>query len=168
VPPFVGHGGAALRTLPVAGSGVGFGRGVGRGVARGVGRAVGVTTGGAAVGSLVAPGSGRVKGGVEPVATVGGSLAGGAADAGADGLGAVPGSDDGTTPLGLGTEPGSVAPGVGATEEVGAVATADGAGARLPSAIWPSGRVGPTIPAVSATVARMMLRRPMATTRRAR
>jgi hypothetical protein len=138
---------------------VGVGLGVGRGVAPGVG--VGGVT--------LAPGElgGRVAGaGVGPPATIGPSV-----DV-ADGSGATDALEDS---LGDALEPGSV---VGVAFDV-AAGVPDGdpegvttgwLGAGVPEA-WATplgGLVGATTPAVSATVARMRFRTPMATTRRAR
>jgi hypothetical protein len=132
---------------------------VGRGVA---------TTGGRP--SFVAAGVG-----VGTTATIGPSV--GSADAG----GSVDGPDDGTTDGatddgttdgatddGVGPVPSPELEGVGSVDDDGAAKFPEGAGLRPPAATSSRGRVGATTPVVSATVARMRFRSPMATTRRAR
>ena len=108
--------------------------------------------------------------GVGPPATIGPSV--GVADVVGAADGSIDGVADGSTD---GPVPGSVETGVasgvavvtGAAVLGDAVATAPGElEARATSP--PSGRLGATAPAVSATVARMRFNTPMATTRRAR
>lgn len=163
-----GHGGRALWTLPRTGSGVGCGFAVGRGVGRVVGRAVGCAVG-RALGAAGLGAAVTVGVGVGITATTGpasGDPAGGARDGSID--------DSAVDPVGAGVaspDPvGPVAVGLGVAAAGLPVTGRDGAAeeAGLPTATWPSGRLGATIPAVSATVARMRLRSPMATTRRAR
>jgi hypothetical protein len=180
-----GQGGRAVCDLPVTGAGVGVGRGVGRTVGRGVGWAVGLGVAWAVGWGVGATGVGvETRGvgvavgtpgvGVGITATIGPPLGEIDAVGKADGTTA-DGSTDGTTPEELGS---GVAPlGVGVAAEVAlgaalaptAVAPGREDGAWLPAAAIPlGGGVGATKPAVSATVARMRLRSPMATTKRAR
>ena len=150
--------------------GAGVGRGVGRTVGRTVGRAVAM-----AVGDGV-PRDGGV--GVGTTATIGPSDATGEVDGATDGAidgctegstgGCAEGSTDGSTEGPTGEVGTGVT--VGAGDATGDGPTADGDGLAVPgtAATSDSGRLGPTKPAVSATVARMRFRSPMATTRRAR
>jgi hypothetical protein len=160
-----GQGGRALWTLPTTGLGVGVGRAVGRAVGWAGGTAVG-TAGGTAVGvGAVAVGSPAVGRGVGSTATTGPASGGRV-----DGVVTADGSTGGVTADGAGSPlVAGVTLGVGVVAD-GAVSDAPGAtvGPGLPRAIPSAGRGGATNPAVSATVARMRLRSPMATTRRAR
>jgi hypothetical protein len=177
--PLSGHGGAAFLTLTATGLGVAVGRAVAGGFAVAGGRAVavaagtGVVTGrtGAFVGATVAAGSGV---GVGTTATIGGSEATGAGSEatgseprGAETVGATDGSREGVPggSVGSGTvEVGDAVAGFGSVVGLAVVA----AGVADARATRSAGGVGATTPAVSATVARMRLRTPMATTRRAR
>jgi hypothetical protein len=176
--PSPGQGGRGFFALPEIGAGVEVGRGVGFAVGFVVGFAVGWAVGlavGLAVGRGVATTGGRPAFvepgvGVGATATIGPSEGGVEAAGSVDGpgVGAIDGSTDGPTDGGDGSVPPPVeADGVGAADEDGTTAPTDGPG--LPIAAIPSSRwVGPTSPAVSATVARIRFRSPMATTRRAR
>jgi hypothetical protein len=134
------------------------------GVGSGVGRAVAIETGGVAVGCVTAP----PGVGVGASATIGPSVGDG------DGDGSTDGPTDGTGSDGLASD----GIGEGAGVFVGSLVAdgpgvpvgvpGDGAGVAGTPATCEAGGVGATNPAVSATVARMRFRRPMATTRRAR
>jgi hypothetical protein len=152
---FVVGFGVPLTGVGVGRPGVGVGPDVGFVVGVGLGVELGVGVGPATVGV-----------GVGPSATIGPSL--GAlpeADGDADGSSALPVGDA----VAVGATVGLA---VGGAEALGFTgsgeAVDDGAGVRgSPATPW-SGCVGATTPAVSATVARMRLRTPKATTRRAR
>jgi hypothetical protein len=145
--------------LPATGSGVGVGRGVGRAVGRGV-----ETIGGCAV--AVAPGVGLGSPAIGP--SVGTDEAGGSADGGTDGsrVGSVDGSTVGGDAVGSIELPADDV-GLGSVLGAGLTGAVDGLGEAPVTAMSRSGD-GATTPAVSATVARMRFRSPMATTRRAR
>jgi hypothetical protein len=160
------------------GAGVEVGRGVGLALGFALGGAVGFTVGfavGFAVGRGVATTGGRPAFvepgvGVGATATIGPSEGAVEAAGSVDGpgVGAIEGSMDGPTDGGDGSVPPlAEADGAGSTDGDDATAPEDGPG--LPITAMPSSRwVGPTRPAVSATVARIRFRSPMATTRRAR
>jgi hypothetical protein len=173
-----GHGGLGFLGFPTAGVGVGVGRAVGRAV--GVGVPVGLVVGaGVADGRGVGPppwpriggvAAGPAGVGVGPSATIG-PLAFGLTDGSIDGVTAgEPTGDDPVAPVDC-VGPGSVV--AVDPDELGAVGSIeadeiapDGVG--LPPATSGLRWGGARTPAVSATVARMRLRRPIATTRRAR
>ena len=180
-PPAVGHGGIGFLALtPI---GVAVGTGVGRAVGFAVGFGVG-GVGGVAVGREVGRGVGVECGVVDGagVLTTAGVGVGPWATVGALSVGLADGSPDGT---GLADAGGvdSEAPGVGDALAPDVAGLADGlapAGSEElpgapalgcedgPTAIPPFGWAGAIRPAVSATVARIKLRSPIATTRRAR
>ncbi len=155
--------------------GCGVGWTVGAGVGWTVGAGVGWTVGGpgvsAGVGWTVGPGVGTT-------ATSGGSDATGVAkgsDAIGDARGPVDGLSDGAVEgpraVGVGSTvgPAEPVPGLaGVCDGATAIGPVDGEAVWPPPATPPGLRLGATTPAVSAAVARMRFRSPMATTRRAR
>jgi hypothetical protein len=152
-----GHGGRGLTIRPTA-VGAGVGRGVGRTVGWGVAMAVGDGV----------PCDAGV--GVETTATIGPSDAAGELDGATDGAidGSLDGSVDGSTEGPTGEVGSGVTVGAGETTGGGPTAIEDGLGVPGTFATSDGGRLGATNPAVSATVARMRFRSPMATTKRAR
>ena len=157
-----GHGGRAFVSW-LTGAGVGFGVGlavgVGLGVGLDVGFGVGLAVGFAAVG--VGRGSSVTGWGVGPSATVG-------ADGVGDASGGVEGSGEPGVVDGVGLASGGVDAAPEDVEGVGdAAGVTIGAGVCVERATSDEGP-GATAPAVSATVARMRFKSPMATTSRAR
>jgi hypothetical protein len=157
-----------LWTRPLTGDGfeVGVGRGVGWAVGWAVGCAVGRGVGPSGGGAVpVEPGVG-----VGTTATIGASVGaaelGGSADGSTEGR--TDGSVEGSTVEADGPAPADVPLGDGSVDWDGVSGSDEGAGLPGITAIPPSGPVGVTKPAVSATVARIRFRSPMATTRRAR
>ena len=179
-PSLSGQGGSGLRTLAVTGCGGSVGRGVGLtvGFEVGSGVALGVPVG-VAVGTAVAAGVGSGVGGAGATVglgrfattglTLGMSDGSGSADGPTDGSsdGATDGGTGGSTIVAVGVGMGSPSVGVACAELAeGAIGSLVGV---APAPATSAGvRLGPTNPAVSATVARTRLRTPMATTSRAR
>lgn len=152
-----GHGGRGLTTRPTC---------VGAGVGRGVGRIVGL-----AVAMAVGDGVPRDAGvGVGTTATIGPSVVAGELDGATDGAieGGIEGSMDGSTEGPTGEVGSGVMLGAGDATGDGPTANRDGLGVPETAPTSDGGPLGATNPAVSATVARMRFRSPMATTRRAR
>jgi hypothetical protein len=173
-PSLSGHGGAAFRAFVTTGAGVG-GRVVACAVGLGVGRGVAAIC---RVGAAVGDGRGVVTGattvGVGAVEAAGGlgvTGGSGSADGPDDGASdaAGDGPPDGSPTVAVGTGSlGVGAAGDGRAEGPTAVWVELGAGVTVTPATPGDGWLGVTNPAVSATVARMRFRSPMATTRRAR
>jgi hypothetical protein len=138
------------------------GAGVGCGVGRTVGRAVAM-----AVGAGVPCTAGV---GVGTTATIGPSDATGEVDGATDGVveGSMDGGVDGSTEGPTGDDGRGVTLGTGDSAGDGPTAIEDGLGVAVTAATSFGGRLGEKNPAVSATVARMRFRSPMATTKRAR
>jgi hypothetical protein len=167
--------------LPDTGWGVWVGRAVGVAVGFGVGFGVGLGVGGAVVGGAVVGGAvaGRavtggavegVAGVVGPGDAVGTTATGPCGDGLAVGDGWTDGSADGVDAEGVGSPPvpaDADAPAEDVAEGPGTGLAAETVGGGLPRATSP-GRAGAMKPAVSATVARMRFKSPMATTSRAR
>lgn len=164
-----GHGGRGFLALLVTGAGVGSGLTVGPTVGRGVGFAgTGVATGRASGGAVADPEAPVGAVGVGPTATIG-SLGVGSSEG--PGWSEPPGSPDGPggDAVGSGDDP-VVDEGLTEPLSSGGPAEALGVAGGTPLAMATSRSAGPgpMMPAVSATVARMRLTSPMATTKRAR